>query len=658
MTIPCPNDLSCPGSDFPITNYSSESPESFPPCFSLYFPQSWEDGGCLALCAVIPPASTCDSETQNLADLCALQMAAVCPPESPRHIFCNTATTCSCVSLGGSEFFYTTPAGTFCAETQAAADALAHSYACLHCSNPETSLVLRGVDACACINEAYHSQVAYTGLRPIVWAIVDGTLPDGVTLNTSTGLLSGTLTASGMFQFTVRAYTAAGNYANATYTITVLQITTTSLTDFELGVPYSFQLTATGGSGNYAWKISSGTLPTGLELSSAGLISGTPTATGSASITFQVADSACEAINRTFFTPRVRLTGSSVTTIATVKGFSEFFPFISSPPKKYMVRTYSTSMTGNDASGSPAVPNEAASAYFRAFRGLGPTIFDLATWYVTATGHDEINAAGQTISNASLQLYTSCPGGTFAPVAISPTDPPYQYIIRGWCFPYYQCNIGGQPVDCAAEGLPAPSIICSSCSVPPVPVPGANLLGFLGNGNLSTAPYNGRPVFTSSTHGESAKDGSDTLGIFGELTYIPTQHNLGFPTITDGSFFGEMFYKSAWAVDLSQEYTDQLALDNATVYHSNGLAAQNLPRTTGFVSTYTTVVFTLRFSELLEGEDYVATVFFLDNDGSVTTRVYAFQATGTTHVITDSPPNPQNGHTIVTRNARVDYATP
>lgn len=69
-----------------------------------------------------------------------------------------------------------------------------------------------------------------------------------------------------------------------------VEITTTSLPSGQVGVPYSQQLAATGGDGGYAWTRISGTLPTGLSLSTGGLLSGTPTGSGTANFTVQADD--------------------------------------------------------------------------------------------------------------------------------------------------------------------------------------------------------------------------------------------------------------------------------------------------------------------------------------------------------------------------------
>lgn len=67
-------------------------------------------------------------------------------------------------------------------------------------------------------------------------------------------------------------------------------ITTTSLANGAVGTAYSQTLQATGGDGTLVWSVISGSLPTSLSLSSAGVISGTPSATQTSNFTVQVAD--------------------------------------------------------------------------------------------------------------------------------------------------------------------------------------------------------------------------------------------------------------------------------------------------------------------------------------------------------------------------------
>lgn len=80
-----------------------------------------------------------------------------------------------------------------------------------------------------------------------------------------------------------------GNDAPTGPSFAMLVVTTTSLPNFVPNVAYSETLVATGGDGSYAWSVTVGSLPTGLNLnSSTGLISGTPTGSSS-TFTIQVA---------------------------------------------------------------------------------------------------------------------------------------------------------------------------------------------------------------------------------------------------------------------------------------------------------------------------------------------------------------------------------
>jgi Putative Ig domain len=72
---------------------------------------------------------------------------------------------------------------------------------------------------------------------------------------------------------------------------TTVVVTTTTLPNAALGVFYSQALLVTGGSAPYTWAQLTGTLPTGLSLSSAGVISGTPTVAGTYTFTVKATDS-------------------------------------------------------------------------------------------------------------------------------------------------------------------------------------------------------------------------------------------------------------------------------------------------------------------------------------------------------------------------------
>jgi hypothetical protein len=145
---------------------------------------------------------------------------------------------------------------------------------------------------------AYNSHRAVTGgVPPVTWSVAGGTLPAGLTLS-ATGLISGTPTVSGSTAFTVRASDSAAIPQTATAPLVLevsggtLAITTASLSQATEGAGYSSTLAATGGVPPYHWSVAGGTLPAGVTLSSAGVISGTPAASGSSSFTVQATDSA------------------------------------------------------------------------------------------------------------------------------------------------------------------------------------------------------------------------------------------------------------------------------------------------------------------------------------------------------------------------------
>ncbi|MEI6209510.1 MAG: putative Ig domain-containing protein [Desulfuromonadales bacterium] len=161
--------------------------------------------------------------------------------------------------------------------------------------NPTPLTISTATLSDAYLTTAYNQTVTATGGKTAyTWSIITGTLPTGLTLAASTGIISGTPTAAGAASITVQVKDAANTIVSKPLTITVYalpSITTATLSAAGIGTAYSQTLTATGGKAACTWSVSSGTLPAGLTLAaSTGVISGIPTTTGTSSVTFRITD--------------------------------------------------------------------------------------------------------------------------------------------------------------------------------------------------------------------------------------------------------------------------------------------------------------------------------------------------------------------------------
>jgi putative Ig domain-containing protein len=154
------------------------------------------------------------------------------------------------------------------------------------------------------VGQAYDQPVQATGgTGALTWSLDVGTLPQNLSLNPMTGVISGTPTATGTSSFTVRVADTAGQAVTQALSILINPpspptITTTSLPGGTVGVPYSETLQATGGTGTLVWSLSAGSLPANLTLSSTGTISGTPTNTGTSNFTVKVTDALAQSATK------------------------------------------------------------------------------------------------------------------------------------------------------------------------------------------------------------------------------------------------------------------------------------------------------------------------------------------------------------------------
>jgi hypothetical protein len=137
--------------------------------------------------------------------------------------------------------------------------------------------------------------VSTGGVVPLTWSITGGALPAGLSLNATTGAITGSTTASGTSSFTAQVTDSSHPAQVKTLSVSirtdsVLSIATSPLPAAVLGLLYNTPLTANGGVGPFTWSVSSGSLPVGLSLSTAGVITGTPTIGGAVNFTIQVTD--------------------------------------------------------------------------------------------------------------------------------------------------------------------------------------------------------------------------------------------------------------------------------------------------------------------------------------------------------------------------------
>lgn len=328
-------------------------------------------------------------------------------------------------------------------------------------------------------------------------------------------------------------------------------------------------------------------------------------------IQFQVIDTACEAADQSFFPPRISLTTKSTTQIATVLGYPEYIP--STPPKRY--KTLSWSGTSEQT----AVE-----------LGTGGTVGDAKIVY---SGSSTIDLSGAQVSLYSKDLFTPCPTSDFNPAFVISVVVP---TLIGYCWPAdpKTCPVCASPPDFKANI--AANMIFDEPN---------GLLG-VGNAFHTLTP-------TSLTN-------NTTAGIVSALADAGPGGTTGVPhSVFNGisAAWVQLQATHNYTATLSDEYTDAEALAHAQVVVSNGATAENKPRTTGFVSRFTNVVFTLSASNLIKGQSYLITVNFRDQNFHVTQKQYGIVANSTTATLIDIIPTPAIGGSLTVFGPSIAFIT-
>lgn len=137
--------------------------------------------------------------------------------------------------------------------------------------------------------------VASGGYAPYNFKITLGSLPPGITLNETTGIISGIVTESSSQRIEIFVQDAVGRGTPKNFILNFAEpfkFVTTSLPPTHIGTDYSTILQKSGGAPPFSYNITSGVLPDGLSLDVAsGVIKGKPIYSGFTNLIFSISDS-------------------------------------------------------------------------------------------------------------------------------------------------------------------------------------------------------------------------------------------------------------------------------------------------------------------------------------------------------------------------------
>jgi len=289
----------------------------------------------------------------------------------------------------------------------------------------------------------YNYTFAANGFPSPTFSVVAGALPPGLTLDPVNGTLTGTPTVSGSYgPITIQASNGSGALNSTPFTITINGAPTAFSAQTPgsgvVGTPYAYALAANGLPAP-TFSLVSGTLPTGLSLSGAGVISGTPTVAGTfGPITVQASNGA-GSVNTAAFSITIAATGSAPTLF-----------IAQSPPNGLVSSSYAYTFAAN---GSPAPSFSLVSGTFppgltlNGTNGLlsgvpsvsgvfGPIMLS------AMNGFGSVNSAPFTITvNAAPTTFTA----QTPPSGAVGTAYSYTFVADGYPAPTYSLVAGSLP---------------------------------------------------------------------------------------------------------------------------------------------------------------------------------------------------------------------
>jgi hypothetical protein len=261
----------------------------------------------------------------------------------------------------------------------------------------------------AVIGAAYNQTVTPGGgTPPYTFAVTSGALPAGLTLNTNTGLISGTPGSEGTYPFTITVTDSFGCGGIANYVIVVacpsITISPATLPSGSFGTPYNQIITASGGTVPYTFS-ASGTLPPGITMNSSGVISGTPTASGVYSFLVTATDASGCTAERTYilliFTTIASLDDNYTTDQDSTLAVPAVSGVLSNDDDPEDDLPLTALLISNPASGTLTLNADGSFTYIPNSGFTGTDMFQ----YIATDGVNESNVAAATID---VQAVSEC----------------------------------------------------------------------------------------------------------------------------------------------------------------------------------------------------------------------------------------------------------
>ncbi len=312
----------------------------------------------------------------------------------------------------------------------------------------------------ATVNKPYTGTIPVTGgTGPYTCLLTSGTLPSGLTLNSSC-VVAGTPTTAGSTTVTVKATDSSSptNTNTGPVTVTVNPASTTltfgTPPAATINTPYTGTIPVAGGAAPYTCALVSGTLQAGLALNANCTISGTPTVAGTSTIVVRGTDSANPANTNTGSVP-VTVNAATVTlALGAPPAATINTPYSGTIPVSGGIAPYTCALTGGTLQAGLTLNNNCS------ITGT-PTVSGTSTIMVKAT--DSANPANTNTGNVPVTVNPTTVTLAFGAPPAATINTPYSGTIpvSGGTAPYTCALVSGTlqtgltlNVNCVITGTP------------------------------------------------------------------------------------------------------------------------------------------------------------------------------------------------------------